>query len=52
MFATASNFTAYLFYVLYGPQNGKIKQIEVIKFVSRLILKPGIVSILTLNWLR
>ena len=42
MFAIASGFTAYLIYVLYGPQYGKIKQIEVIKFVSRLILKRGI----------
>ena len=38
-FAIASRFTAYLIYVLYGLQNGKIKQIEVITFVSRLILK-------------
>ena len=51
--AIASSFTAYLIYVLYGAQNGKIKQIEAIKFVPRLILKRGIrkVSILTLNYL-
>ena len=29
-FAIVSSFTAYLIYVLYGPQNGKIKQIELI----------------------
>ena len=40
--AIASIFTAYLIYVLYGPQYGKIKQIEVIKFDPRLILKRGI----------
>ena len=41
-FAIASSFTVHLIYVLYGPQYGKIKQIEVIKFVPRLILKQGI----------
>ena len=41
-FDIAISFTAYFVYVLYGPQNGKIKQIKVIKFVLRLILKRGI----------
>ena len=41
-FIIASSFTAYLIYVLYGPKNGIIKQIEVIKLVLRLILKRGI----------
>ena len=40
--AIASTFTEYLNYILYGTQNGKIKQIEVIKFVTSLILKRSI----------
>ena len=54
MFAIASSFTSYLIYVLYWPQNGKIEQIEVIKFVPRLVWSGVLknVSILTLNCLR
>ena len=39
--AIVNSFTAYIIYVLYGPQYGKIKQLEVIKFVPGLILKLG-----------
>ena len=41
-FAIANSFTVFLIYALYGSQNGKIKQIEGVKFVPRLMLKRGI----------